>query len=326
MNGSGGDGSRATAHSDIPITVCIPTVRAATIADAIESVRAQTHDRWNLLVIMQGDDAELRRVVDGFARRDDRIRGVWVPEPGLNRARNLGIRQAECDTVAFLDDDCEAAPDWLAHVSSAIAADPGVGLVAGSLVAPPAPRWRLSVCPAVEPVDATFRAAAGDPQLPPGSEFAGANFIVRRAAYERVGPFDEELGPGTALVGGDDLDWVLRAARDGVAIRFLPQAVVHHTSGRRFGLRAVYRHRSGYGIGHGAVAAKMSLVSPPDAPVWNGRIWRRDMWRQVLVTPFTSLRPHRAIAGLPRLVAFERAYRRCRRDYTVDVAGLLEPR
>jgi glycosyltransferase involved in cell wall biosynthesis len=298
-------------------------VRAAAVATAIASVRGQSFQDWELLVVMQGDDAELRRVVDEEARWDDRIRGLWVAERGLNRARNLAIAAARFDTVAFVDDDCEADSDWLRRIVDAIHAEPDVGLVAGSLVAPPAPRRRISVCPSVAPANFTYRPQASDLELPSGSDYAGANLTVRKWAHLLVGPFDEELGPGTALRGGDDLDFVLRAARAGVTIRFLPDAVVRHSFGRRFGLRAAVALRTGYGIGHGAVAAKMTHVSSPDAERWNGRLWRRHIWRESLISPIRQLRPHRIFTSMPRLIAFERAYRTCLRDYVVNDSDLL---
>ena len=305
------------------ITVSIPTIRPATVEKAIASVRRQSFANWELLVVMQGDDAELRRVVDEQALADDRIRGLWVAERGLNRARNLAIAAARFDTVAFVDDDCEADANWLRCIVDAIRADPDVGLLAGTLVAPPAPRRRISVCPSVAPADFTYRPKASDPVMPPGSDYAGANLTVRRWAHSRVGPFDEELGPGTPLRGGDDLDFVLRAARAGVPIRFLPGAVVRHSFGRRFGLRAAVALRTGYGIGHGAVAAKMTHMSDPGAEIWNGRLWRRHIWHESLVSPIPRLRPDKIVTSLPRLIAFEHAYRKCLREYGVDDADLL---
>lgn len=47
------------------------------------------------------------------AARDFGARYMIAPELGLNRARELAFSQCDTDTVAYLDDDAEPAPDWL---------------------------------------------------------------------------------------------------------------------------------------------------------------------------------------------------------------------
>jgi hypothetical protein len=225
--------------------------------------------------------------------------------------------------IVFLDDDCEAEPDWLARISTVLSEQPDVGIVAGSLVAPPRPRWRISTCPSASPRDFTLRSSAEDWELPEGSDAVTANLAVRRSAWVDVGPFDEHLGAGATFRGGEDLDFTLRAVRCCVPIRFLPAAKVTHTQGRRFGLRAMLRMITAYGYGQGAVAGKMAKESTPSIAAWNGDAWRKQMWYDGIVDPLRSFRPHRTVRAIPRLIAFERAYRRCRREFDLDEAGQL---
>lgn len=307
-------------------TVCIPSVRAGTVEHAIESVRRQTFADWELIVVVQGDDPALRKAIEGTATEDSRIRALFLDDTGVSLARNAGVRAARSEIVAFLDDDCEAEPDWLALIWQAFADEPDVGMVAGSLVAPPGPRWPISVCPEAHPRSGTVRPTPDDPSLPPGVHVVTANLAVRRWVWDSIGLFDEELGAGSSFRGGEDLDLLLRAARHGVPIRLLPEAIVHHTYGRRAGLRAVWRIVTGYGSGQGAVAAKMTLSSTPGAASWNGAAWRRRAWQDGVVTPLRTLRPHRLARTLPRLLAFDRSYRRAARDYAVHDDGLLHAR
>ncbi len=306
-------------------SICIPSVRAATVEQAVESVRRQRRDDWELIVVMQGEDPDLRLCVDAMSDADSRIRGVWIREMGVSRARNLGIESARYDTVTFIDDDCEAAPDWLEQIHAALTDDPDVGVVAGALVAPPGPRWPISTCPSASPGDFTLRQTPSETESPEGAAFVSANLTVRRWVWDRIGAFDELLGAGSTFRGGEDLDLFVRMTRAGVPIRFLPAAVVHHTHGRRFGITAVARVVSAYGSGQGAAAAKLTHAAPPDAADGGGEAWRRYMWREALVTPLRELRPHRIARAVPRVVAFERAYRRCVRDFTVGADGLLVP-
>jgi hypothetical protein len=52
------------------------------------------------------------------AARDFGARYMIAPEHGLNRARELASARCDTDAVAYLDDDAEPAPDWLARGTS----------------------------------------------------------------------------------------------------------------------------------------------------------------------------------------------------------------
>jgi glycosyltransferase involved in cell wall biosynthesis len=92
------------------ISVVLPTHdRPAFLADAIASVRAQTVESWQLVVVDNGSDAPAT-VPD-----DDRIHLVRLCENrGPARARNVGVAKAAADAVDFLDDDDRFTPERLA--------------------------------------------------------------------------------------------------------------------------------------------------------------------------------------------------------------------
>jgi GT2 family glycosyltransferase len=52
----------------------------------------------------------------------------------------------------------------------------------------------------------------------------GANFAVRRSAFDRVGLFDEQR-----LLYGDEIEWMLRLRRAGGLVRYVAGAGVAHT-------------------------------------------------------------------------------------------------
>ncbi len=88
------------------VSVVIAAFNAAKyLAQAIESVRAQTDANWELIVVDDGSQDETAAIVREFAQRDNRIRCIRQENKGLGSARNVGIRAALGHFIAFLDAD-----------------------------------------------------------------------------------------------------------------------------------------------------------------------------------------------------------------------------
>ena len=88
------------------ITPCLNG--SAYLAQAIESVRAQTLTDWELLVVDDGSGDDSQGIVNEYAARDERIVPLaTIGRCGAAAARNLALRAARGRFVAFLDCD-----DW----------------------------------------------------------------------------------------------------------------------------------------------------------------------------------------------------------------------
>jgi glycosyltransferase involved in cell wall biosynthesis len=112
------------------VSVIIPTYnRAEFIGRAISSVLTQTFEDFELLVVDDASTDRTRQVVHQI--RDDRIRFIaHKANKGGSAARNTGIKQAEGNYIAFLDDDDEWLPNKLQRqVELLDAADQEVGAV-----------------------------------------------------------------------------------------------------------------------------------------------------------------------------------------------------
>src|SRR5437899_11520871 len=110
-----------------PISVVVCTRdRPDTLATALDSVLAQDHPDFEVLVIDQSRGDETARVVEDASTRFPRLRHVRLRTPGLSRAYNTGIREATADLLAFTDDDVIAPRGWLRAIDGAFASHPGV--------------------------------------------------------------------------------------------------------------------------------------------------------------------------------------------------------
>jgi glycosyltransferase involved in cell wall biosynthesis len=296
------------------ISVCIPTVRPATLGDAVRAIRRQTHPEWELVVVGQGmEEPALRAAVAAAADGDPRVRYLHHDRTGLSRARNRALEECDGDVIAFTDDDCEATPDWLAEIVAAFERQPGAGLVAGSMLRPAKRDRRIAVCPHWEAPELLYAPADPPTEAPPGWGGAGGDLALRRSTVDAVGEFDEQLGAGATYAAAEDVDYMIRVERLGIAMYATPRVAVRHTHGYRYGITAVYRQGRNYARGNGALAAKFTLLGDE-----RGERWRRHEIRQATWTPMRRLRLHQLPVRLLRLAHFLIAYRSCRRRCRVE--------
>ncbi len=155
-----------------------------------------------------------------------RLECVREPRPGLSHARNLGIRYARGEVVAFTDDDCYPTASYLDDVLTVLSG--GAAAYCGGRV--------VLHDPADLPV--STRTATADESFPPRSfivpgAICGANMAFRRELLQAVGLFDVRLGAGTAIGSAEDTDYLFRASWAGFAGIYSPGPTVRHHHGRR---------------------------------------------------------------------------------------------
>jgi glycosyltransferase involved in cell wall biosynthesis len=103
---------------------------AAYLAEAIESVREQTLEDLELIVVDDGSTDETPQILADLARRDERIRALRSVG-GVSRARNRGCREARGRYLACLDADDAALPDRLARQVAFLEGNPDAAVVGG---------------------------------------------------------------------------------------------------------------------------------------------------------------------------------------------------
>ena len=104
------------------ISVIMPAYNMAQyIARAIDSVQAQTHENWELLIIDDGSTDTTVAVAQGYAQNDARIRIICQENQGVAAARNTGLDHAAGDYIAFIDSDDYYEPTILEKLAARMA-------------------------------------------------------------------------------------------------------------------------------------------------------------------------------------------------------------
>lgn len=98
------------------VSVVIPAYNAEKyIIEAIASVRAQTFQDWELLLVEDGSSDNTYETIEEYRKMvgDNRIRVIRQENMGAAKARNRGVMEAEGCYIAYLDSDDIWLPDKL---------------------------------------------------------------------------------------------------------------------------------------------------------------------------------------------------------------------
>lgn len=125
------DALPATARPLISVLMPVHNPAERWLERAIESVRAQVYERWELCVADDTSTApHVRPLLERYQALDPRIRVVYRPENGhISAASNSALELVRGDFVALLDHDDELSPDALAEVALLLATDANADLV-----------------------------------------------------------------------------------------------------------------------------------------------------------------------------------------------------
>jgi GT2 family glycosyltransferase len=215
------------AAGDLFAVVVATRNRAAAVMRLLDALERQPDGDFQIVIVDQSDSADAD--VEGRVSASDRLHLVRDDGRGTARARNLGWRSVGSTWVAFLDDDTPPEPDWAENLRAELAAHPDVDMVSGPVAAERA---------ADDGLPALGGFAVEEPQLLAGRyvrpwRVAGGICTVRRSMIERVGGWDERLGPGTPeFLACEDMDFNYRLTRSGGAVYLTPRVRVSHDQWR----------------------------------------------------------------------------------------------
>jgi GT2 family glycosyltransferase len=215
----------------ISVVICCYTLdRFKDTLDAIDSVKAQSLKPDEIIV-----------TVDHNKNLFQRLKTELTPDvklflndgaQGLNENRNVGIRAANGEIIAFLDDDATAEKDWLKNLTQPFA-DASVMAVGGKAI----PAWINGKQPAWFPEELDYVigcTAHKDVLLTSSNEIrnvTGSNMAFRKKAFNEAGLWPTNLGAvnGTSR-GGEEAEMCMRIRSKfpGSKILYASTAVIKH--------------------------------------------------------------------------------------------------
>lgn len=200
------------------LSVVIPAFdHARYIVEAIDSVLAQIPADAEVIVVDDGSSDDTAAIAE---RMGPPVRVIRAAHAGIGTTVNRGMSEARGALIASIDADDRWLPGKMALQLAALDEDPSLDVVFGYV--------RQFVSPEV--TDGGRFELTGEPM----AGLVRGTMVIRREAWERVGPME------TDLVLGEFISWYARAIDAGLNMRMLPDVVYER---RVHGRNTVIRER-----------------------------------------------------------------------------------
>lgn len=221
--------------------------RPSQLEELFRSMLKAGDSYYELLVV---DSTVTKKVSDINSINTAQIGGkyTWLPEKGVSKARNVGIKESKGDIIVFADDDFIVKKGWIDNLIPNFC-DKRISCVTGRMISyrhddasclyekamsydrglkkRVFSRSDLKVRNLFLSITKIGQRRLADRTPVPWA--VGYGFCAfRREVFQDVGLFDENIGRGTKGVGGEDIDMFYRIMRMGQRIIYEPKAVILH--------------------------------------------------------------------------------------------------
>ncbi len=229
------DGSRNTQPL---FSIIIPTYDRPAQLTACLHALSRLHSPRNpfeVVVVDDGSPTSPTTVVASFRESLD-VALFTQAHAGPAAARNLGAARARGRFLAFTDDDCVPAPDWLTALAARFAANPHDLIGGRTLNALPDNPYAATSQIIVNSAYAHY-----NPDPDAACFFASNNLALPAEPFHAIRGFD------TTFTASEDRDLCDRWLAHGYRMRYAPEVVVYHA--HPLTLRSFWRQHFNYGRG-----------------------------------------------------------------------------
>jgi glycosyltransferase involved in cell wall biosynthesis len=255
-------------------SVVVPTYeRGQQLSACLRALSGQTypHDRFEVIVVNDGGTTFPKRQVEGFGKTL-KVRFVAQIHSGPAAARNYGVKHATGDFLAFTDDDCAPAPNWLQALAARFASLPDCAL--GGRTVNGVPNNLYSTVSQLL-VDYLYAHCNSDPQR--ATFLTSNNLALPAKCFHAIGGFDAAW----KRAAGEDRELCDRWLANGHRMIYVPEAVVEHIHPLTW--RSFVRQHFNYGCGafyfHNTCAGRRQIPIRVEHPSFYLRILRYPFCR-----------------------------------------------
>ena len=210
-----------------PLTNCLQSLADLDYAD----------NRFEVIVVDDGSKISLKTVVKPL---QNQLNLTLIPQAnaGPATARNTGAKQAQGKFLAFIDDDCTPANNWLQVLETYLIAHAN-DLIGGCIINALCENIYATASQALlDYIYASYQNKTKFPQF-----FTSNNIALSAENFWAIGGFDTNF----PLAAAEDREFCDRLLSHNYNMRYAPEAIVYHA--HHLTLTSFYRQHFNYGRG-----------------------------------------------------------------------------
>ena len=201
------------------------------LLDVVASLLNQTYPEIEIIIVVDGNERLREKIATSYNAQGNIKVTASEESVGVSGARNLGIRKAKGDIIAFLDDDAVADKRWIEGLVNTYQKSDTIA-VGGKIL----PIW-LQKRPDYLPeelywlVGLTYEGFSKEGVTEVRNPL-GTNMSFKREVFEKVGLFSQDFGfarKGASYMQGEEPEFALRMQNTlGKGVIYNPNLIVYH--------------------------------------------------------------------------------------------------
>jgi GT2 family glycosyltransferase len=193
--------------------------------------------KFEVIVVDDGSRLPVHTFVSSFFEKMN-LTILTQENAGPSTARNAGANSAKGDFLAFTDDDCTPAPDWLQSLSLRFNTSPECAVVGRTMNALADNLFDTASQMLIEYLFAYYNHDSNQARF-----IISNNLSLSRRQFNTVGGFDTSF----SRAGGEDREFCENWRHRGYQVIYAPEVLVYHAHGLTFS--SFWRQHFNYGRG-----------------------------------------------------------------------------
>jgi len=238
----------------ISVIVCTHN-GARTITDCLEGLKKLEYPNYEVIVVNDGATDATKSIIKKYS-----FKQINTNNCGLSNARNIGLKAAKGEIVAYIDDDAYPDLHWLTYLANTFLNTNYVGV--GGPNIPCSNDGTVANCVANAP-GGPIHVLLSDQEA---EHIPGCNMAFRKSCLQEIGGFDPKF-----RIAGDDVDICWHLQQNGYKLGFNPGAMVWHH--RRNSIHTYLKQQKNYGKAESMLKRKWPEKYADAYFPWSGRMY-----------------------------------------------------
>jgi GT2 family glycosyltransferase len=184
-------------------------------------------EAYEVIVVDDGSEAPHRSAIEALCS-EAAVKLLRQANAGPAAARNAGAAVARGRYLAFVDDDCQPASDWLTRLGANLASSSDAAFGGRTVNAIPENLYSAATQALVDYLYSYHGGEGHDRES--NRFFASNNFAVPKEIFRALGGFDQKY----TFAAGEDREFCDRWLAHGYPLVYVPDVVVYHAHSMTF--------------------------------------------------------------------------------------------